>query len=350
MLFELYDFTIEVAVLQFAFGAVFGSLFGGLGLLSRFCLRRALVGPSIERQSAKAVWATAFIFAVFCTTLLQHFGMIDIGDHRLLSNRLPIFSIAFGGILFGIGMYLTRGCTSRLTILAATGNLRGLFVLVVFAIIAHATLKGVLAPIRTFFGTFSLNLPHSGFSDLYGGSIVWSVVLIAIASIWVIRSGISYKTLFISGLIGSLIPLGWFGTSVLLVDAFDPTPAQTFAFTLPWSEFLFWIIASTSITPGFGQGLICGVLIGSFSVAFWSGRLKLVGFSEPQEMLRYGLGASLMGVGGVMAGGCTVGAGLAGTSVLSFSALLALGSIIFGALMMQRFSRFKYFPISSLNG
>ena len=349
MLFELYDINIEVAVLQFAFGAILGSIFGGLGLLSRFCLHRAVVGPSNERQSAKAVWATALICAMFCTGLLQHFGMIDVEDHRLLSNRLPIFSIVFGGIFFGIGMSLTRGCTSRLTILAATGNLRGLFVLMVFAMIAHATLKGVLAPLHTFLGSFKLNLPYAGFSELYGGSIVWSIVLIAIASTWAVRSGISGKMLMISGLIGALIPLGWFGTSVFLVDPFDPSPSQTFSFTLPWSEFLFWMIASTSITPSFGPGLICGVMIGSFSVAFWSGRLKLKGFSEPQEIVRYGLGAALMGFGGVLAGGCTVGAGLAGTSVLSFAAFLALGSIVFGALLMQILSRVKYFPISSLN-
>ena len=153
----------------------------------------------------------------------------------------------------------------------------------------------------------------------------------------------------ISVLIGALIPLGWFGTSVLLVDPFYPTPAQTFAFTLPWSEFLFWVIASTAITPGFGPGLICGVLIGSFIVALSSGQLKLEGFSEPKEMVRYGLGAALMGVGGVLTGGCTVGAGLAGTSVLSFAAFLALGSIIFGALLMQRLGKLKKLFMSNLH-
>jgi len=39
----------------------------------------------------------------------------------------------------------------------------------------------------------------------------------------------------------------------------------------------------------------------------------------------------LMGFGGVLAGGCSVGAGLSGASNLSIAALLALAAMIFGA-------------------
>ena len=38
-------------------------------------------------------------------------------------------------------------------------------------------------------------------------------------------------------------------------------------------------------------------------------------------------GAVMMGVGGVLAGGCTVGAGLSGVSTASFAALLALAAM-----------------------
>jgi uncharacterized membrane protein YedE/YeeE len=50
-------------------------------------------------------------------------------------------------------------------------------------------------------------------------------------------------------------------------------------------------------------------------------------------------GAALMGVGGVFAGGCTVGAGLSGVATLSVAALLALGSIVAGMLRQARSRR-----------
>ena len=40
-----------------------------------------------------------------------------------------------------------------------------------------------------------------------------------------------------------------------------------------------------------------------------------------------------MGVGGVLAGGCTIGAGLTGVSALGISAILALLAIVAGGLL-----------------
>ncbi len=47
-------------------------------------------------------------------------------------------------------------------------------------------------------------------------------------------------------------------------------------------------------------------------------------------------GAVLMGIGGVLAGGCTVGAGLSGVPTLSLAAILALGAIAAGAMATDR--------------
>jgi uncharacterized membrane protein YedE/YeeE len=130
--------------------------------------------------------------------------------------------------------------------------------------------------------------------------------------------------------------LGWATTSILLFDDFDPLAVQSVAFTLPWSDTLFWTIASTSIPAGFGTGLIGGVLLGSFLSAAARGEFNLVGFEAPQQFLRYAAGAGLMGVGGVLAGGCTVGAGLSGSASLSVAALIALASIVVGGFLAAR--------------
>jgi uncharacterized membrane protein YedE/YeeE len=139
------------------------------------------------------------------------------------------------------------------------------------------------------------------------------------------------------GAVIGLVPvLGWATTSVLLFDEFDPLAVQSAAFTLPWSDTLFWVIASTAVPAGFGTGFIGGILFGSFASAAIRGELQATSFENATQTGRYALGALLMGFGGVLAGGCTVGAGLSGASSLSIAALLALVSIIAGAWAMSR--------------
>lgn len=310
-------------VLALALGAAFGLLAERTG----FCFRRGLVGE--DRRQAMGVWLTALAVALLGTQAAVALGWIGFGDHRFLATNLPYAAILAGGLMFGAGMVLTRGCVSRLTVLSATGNLRALSVLLVFAIAAHATLKGVLAPIRTSLGSVSVPLDTA---TLPGHPLVWSGLIAAAALVCAIRSGNRAPALIGGALIGALVPLGWVGTGLVLYDDFDPIAMQSLSFTAPWADTLFWTVASTSIPAGFGAGLIGGVLAGSLlgSLAFRS--FKWQSFSTPAETGRYLAGGTLMGVGGVLAGGCTVGAGLAGVPTLSPAALLALAAIAAGAL------------------
>lgn len=337
MLFELFDLPFDVRTGHLLWGLGVGVVFGALALITRFCIRRAIAGDFSERGSAAGVWMTAFIAALISVQSLIASGWILIDDHRLLSNSLPLFAIVLGGLAFGAGMVLTRGCVSRLTVLSATGNLRAVFVLIVFSIVAHATLKGVLAPVRTGLGSLTIELPVASFGDLFGGSFLWVAVITVIAGFYILRSRARKLDLFLAALLGIVIALGWVGTSVFLADEFDPMPVQSLAFTLPWSETLFWTIASSAIPAGFGVGLVGGVLLGSFLAAALRGELAFQSFTSAPEMGRYVTGGALMGFGGVLAGGCTVGAGLSGTSLLSFAAFIALGSIVIGALITRTF-------------
>jgi uncharacterized membrane protein YedE/YeeE len=127
--------------------------------------------------------------------------------------------------------------------------------------------------------------------------------------------------------------LDWYG--FILFDEFDPIPFQSLSFTSPSSDLLFWSIASTSIPAGFGVGLIGGVIVGSFISSILKNEFQWVSFNSHKQTKQYLFGALLMGSGGVLAGGCTVGAGLAGIPTLSFAALFALLSVIFGAVTVK---------------
>ena len=336
MLLELYDLGIETRSLHLIFGVIIGLVFGVAAQISRFCLRRAVAGDETERGTAGAVWITALATAVLSFQIAGSFGLVAVEDHRFLSNDIPVLAIVLGGLAFGAGMVLTRGCVSRLTVLSATGNLRAAFVLVVFAIVAHATLKGVLAPVRVWLGSFNETLPVASLGGLpYGALLAGSAI--AIAAIYAVQKFRPRGLHLVLGVLIGLLPvLGWMGTSTLFFDEFDPLPVQSVAFTLPWSDGLFWVIASSAIPAGFGVGLVGGVLVGSFLSAVARSELALQSFESGGQTLRYSLGGVLMGFGGVVAGGCSVGAGLSGVSMLSIAAILALLGIIAGAAIMHR--------------
>ena len=311
---------------------ILGAVFGLLAERTKFCFRRSLVGE--DRKQALGVWLTALAVAVLGTQAGVLAGLITFDEHRFLSSDLPILAIVVGGLMFGAGMVLTRGCASRLTVLSATGNLRAVFVLLVFAITAHAMLKGVLAPVRTTLGSVSVSLGDAvSLAALPGGALIWSLVIALAALAFAARSGNPITTLVMAALLGALVPAGWIGTGHVLYDDFDPVALESLSFTAPYAYTLFWTVASTSIPANFGVGLIGGTLLGAFLSSLLFGSFQWQSFSAPAETGRYAGGAVLMGVGGGLAGGCTVGAGLAGVPTLSVAALLAILSIAGGALL-----------------
>jgi uncharacterized membrane protein YedE/YeeE len=247
-----------------------------------------------------------------------------------------------GGLMFGAGMVLTRGCASRLTVLAASGNLRAAAAMVVFAIAAHATMKGMLNVIPQSLaggdwtpGASGEMAPGASSLPMLLGVSPWVIVaaLAALAAGMAAQARLRAATLVMGVAIGALIPLGWVGTGLVLADDFDPIAFESLAFTRPAAELLFWTIAGTAIPAGFGVGFMAGVLGGAHLAARAARELSFESFTTARQTGRYLSGAGLMGVGGVMAGGCTLGAGLGGVSTLGLSEIVALGAIALGAVL-----------------
>lgn len=322
------NLTAPEAVLYFAL--VIGVAFGILAQITKFCFRRTLVGS--DRRAAAGVWFTALAVAVAGTQAAVSVGLIEFSDHRLMAGDLPWLAIVVGGLLFGAGMVLTRGCASRLTVLGGTGNLRALTVIIVFAITAHATMKGLFAPLRVALGNVTVPLGDmSTLAALPGGVWLFTGLIVATALILAARSGVRPTMLLTAALLGALVPLAWVGTGFILYDDFDVIPFESLSFTRPASDTLFWTIAGTSVSAGFGTGLIGGVLLGALAASVATGTFVWQSFESPAQTGRYMTGAVFMGIGGVLAGGCTVGAGLSGVPTLSVAAILAIVTMAAGA-------------------
>jgi len=211
----------------------------------------------------------------------------------------------------------------------------------VFAVAAHATMKGVLVPLRV--ALSGVTLPFGGaISALPGGALLWSAAIILPAMALICCSGAPRRHLVLAALLGLLVPLGWLGTGFVLFDGFDPVPLETLSFTAPMANTLYWGIAASAVPARFGTGLIGGVLLGALVASLAGRRFRWQSFETPAQTGRALTGAVLMGVGGVLAGGCTIGAGLSGVPTLGVAALLALAAIVAGALATNRVLNASY--------
>lgn len=319
-------------------GACIGLMFGFFAQRSKFCLRAAVIEFWHRKFGEKlSVWLLAFSTAVVTIQVLILNHSIDLSTARQLAATGSISGALIGGLLFGIGMILTRGCASRLLILSANGNLRALLSGLVFAVAAQASLSGALAPLRnsmsawwTVEGGSSRDLLAIAGVGNWGG-IVFGMVWLIAALYFSIRSGGNIWK-WIGGIgSGLAVALAWWFTYTASTNSFEIIPLQGLTFSGPSAEWLMRILSSPQAPLNFDFGLLPSVFVGSF-IGAWFGRdLKLEGFKDGYSMGRYIIGAVLMGFGAMLAGGCAVGAGITGGSIFALTAWLALIGMWVGA-------------------
>src|SRR5204863_1761956 len=130
-------------------GLLIGLVYGAVGLLSGFCLMSSLRGWWATGDSRLIrSYALALGVAIFVAQLLAARGVVDLGKSIYLQPSFSAPLMFFGGLLFGYGMVLSNGCGSRALVLLGRGNLRSFVVVIVLAIAAQMTLKGLIAPAR----------------------------------------------------------------------------------------------------------------------------------------------------------------------------------------------------------
>ncbi len=324
-------------------GLVIGFLFGFLAQRSKFCLRAAVIEFWHRKFGEKlSVWLLAFSSAVVGVQLLILMHSLDVGAARQIAARGSLSGALIGGLLFGAGMIMTRGCASRLLVLSANGNLRALLSGLIFAVTAQAALSGGLAPLRstisawwTVEGGPSRDLLAIAGVGHWGGLLAGLVWFVA-ALFFSIRSGGGFWK-WVGGIgTGLTIAAGWWYTYQVSSSSFDVVQVQGLTFSGPSAEWLMRVLAATSPVIGFDFGLLPGVFVGSFMGAWFGKELKLEGFNDGYSMRRYIGGAILMGFGSMLAGGCAVGAGMSGGSVFALTAWMALVGMWVGAGITDR--------------
>jgi uncharacterized membrane protein YedE/YeeE len=330
------DSSAQLVILA---GLVIGFIYGAVGLLSGFCLMSSMRGFLAEGDGRLVrSYALAIAVAIAASQVLAGSGAVDLGKSIYLQQSFSAPVLFLGGLLFGYGMVLSNGCGSRALVLLGRGNLRSFVVVIVLAIAAQMTLKGLIAPARIALvqasqTTVNTNsLPSLGPSEalsraIAAAGIVVALILFAFAHPVFRRSP---GQIAAGVIVGVLVASGWFVTGYLGADDFNPVPVTSLTFIAPIADSLQYAMLSTGLTLNFSIATVAGVFAGSLATALATGRFKLEGYSSPRHMLRSGSGAALMGIGGVMAFGCSIGQGLTGVSTLALGSFVALAGILLG--------------------
>jgi uncharacterized protein len=325
-------------------GLLIGLAYGAVGLLSGFCLMSSLRGWWAEGDSRLIrSYALALGVAIVATQLLAGGGLVDLGKSIYLQRSFSVPLMFFGGLLFGYGMVLSNGCGSRALVLLGRGNLRSLVVVIVLGIAAQMTLKGLIAPMRVVLLQASqtapavLSLPALlstfGVSETFARTLAAAVMSAALIIFAFAHAPFqrAWGQIAAGVIVGLLVAAGWFATGYLGADDFNPAQVTSLTFISPMADALQYAMLSTGLTLNFGITLVAGVFAGSLVTALLTRRFHWEGYTSPRHMLRSIGGAALMGVGGALAYGCSVGQGLTGLSTLALASFVAVAGILLGS-------------------
>jgi uncharacterized membrane protein YedE/YeeE len=136
--------------------------------------------------------------------------------------------------------------------------------------------------------------------------------------------------------VGLMVAAAWRFNYAMAATSFEMVPVHSLSFTSPSADVLMYVLAPPGGKLTFDLALIPGVFLGSFAAGVLGGDLKLEGFEDGAAVRRYIAGGALMGFGGVLAGGCAVGAGVSGASVFALTAWIVLWSMWFGAVATDK--------------
>jgi len=338
---------ISDANLVFFVGLFGGVLLGLAARLGRFCTLGAIEDLLYAKDDTRMrMWSIAIGVAVTGSFLLIASGNLNVENTLYLGRGFnPVAHIA-GGLMFGYGMALAGNCGYGALARLGGGDLRSFVIVLVMGIAALATASGPLALLRTTIFPDDLlalgwppGIAHSiGHALGVNATVIGipvGVVIIAIA----IRSrsflGKPSSAIWAS-VVGLAVVSGWAGTNWISQNGFDATPTVSHTFAAPIGRTILYVLTSSGSSLNFSVGSVLGVLAGAAVGSLIKGNFRWEACDDPRELKRQILGAVLMGIGAVVALGCTIGQGISAFSLLVFSAPITLGAIFLGAAVGLR--------------
>ena len=352
---------LENIVLVTGLGFLLALVFGAVANKTNFCTMGGISDwVNMGLTGRMGAWVLAMGIAIAGTQILELTGMVDIQSSIYRTTTFGLLGYVLGGVLFGIGMTLAGGCGQRTLVKVGNGSMKSLVVAIVLGLTAYMTLRGILAVIRVdWIDPFGVDLAASGVADqglasllahwfgfADGDGLRWGLAL-GIAGLLMVLAlsqralRNDFNNLLAGIMIGLIVICAWVITGLVGQDDFDPVPVEGLTFVAPTGNTISYLMTYTGATINFGIAVVLGIIAGSFLYGLVTRSLRLETFNDRQDMLNHLGGAVLMGFGGVLSFGCTVGQGISGVSTLAVGSFIALFSIIFGSMMTIRVQYYR---------
>jgi uncharacterized membrane protein YedE/YeeE len=329
-------------------------------------------------------WALAIAVGVLGVMALEAAGLVNVTSTfpPYRQTNLIWLENVVGGVMFGIGMTLASGCGNKTLIRIGGGNLKSIMVLLVIALIAYFMINPFPGSDKTLYSilfypwtnptTVALTTNQDLGAMLFGdkaatGRIVMGAVIGGLLLVWVFKSA-DFRSNFdniLGGLVVGLAVLAaWYVTSNVTINAdgelmslqayvqnwdfyspagairpadAGPLASQSFTFINPMGQALGYAASGFDRTLlTFGIMALSGVLAGSLLWSLVSRSFRIEWFASFQDFVNHLIGAILMGFGGVLAMGCTIGQGITGFSTLALGSILAFVAIVFGSAVTMK--------------
>ncbi len=295
--------------------------------------------------------ALALAIAIVGTQGLAALKVIDLSQSLYANPRILWVSHIVGGMCFGVGMVLAGGCATKTLLRVGGGSLKALSVLIVMAISAAMTLRGLFSVVRShYLVTVVWVLPQFDMGGFVGISpLIFAALMAAGLAVFALytRDSRRFKAIVPAIIIGSLIVAAWYLSGVMAYvpehpDTLEPAfltsyskRMETVSFVAPSASWLNYLLlfSDTSQALTMGMMIVLGVVLGAWAVSYRQKTMTLELFTQASDWLKHMAGAVLMGFGGVLGMGCSISQGLGGLSTGSIASLMTVVSIGIGAVL-----------------
>jgi uncharacterized membrane protein YedE/YeeE len=372
----LSNVHVVVLLSAFAIAAVMGAVMNK----THFCTMGGVSDwVNIGDTGRMRAWVFAMAVALAGALVLEATGTVDLDQEVFPPYRTPGFAwlrYLAGGLLFGIGMTLASGCGTRTMVRIGGGNAKSLVVLVFGAIAAYALMWTPLwtRAFHPWIAPTTVNLQGYGVASqelstvlaaMFGAQSTPALHLAAGAAVvagmlWFAWKSVDFRAsrdhILAGTVVGLAVAAGWWLTGGPVGRGWkdfanfnmDVLPirmqTQSYTYVSPMGDALHYLLDPSNFTlVTFGVAGMVGVIVGSFAWALASRTFRLEWFASWGDFGNHALGGLLMGVGGVLAMGCTIGQAITGMSTLAVGSMLAFFSIVIGSVATMKY---QYWRIS----
>ena len=369
------EFTIHTQVLLAVF--IVAAIMGAVANKTRFCTMGAVSDwVNIGDTGRMRAWVFAMAIALLGVLALEAAGSVSLSSETFPPYRTANFAWArylVGGLLFGIGMTLGSGCGNKTLVRVGSGNLKSLMVLVIASVAAYFMLWSSFfeKAFMPWVGPTTVNLSHYGVANQELSSVLAAMfglqsiegfhlligALVALGMLAFVFRSVDFRgssdNILGGAVVGLAIVAGWWITggpwgrqwkefAEMAIDVPSRVQVQSYTFVSPMGDTARYLLDPGNLMlVNFGVMALAGVIIGSLAYALATRSFRIEWFASGADFARHAAGGALMGIGGVLSMGCTVGQAITGVSTLAIGSILTFFAIVIGSAGTMKFQYWR---------